>query len=80
MWRLKYAPLDAGRQQCLEDRAWHGEVAVHGPPVQAHGHRGSAPYVTLRIADDSINYTAQLSSQARKLAAEAARKAGVAGA
>ncbi len=59
-------------------QAWSDEYATNEAEMikRAHG----AVDTWAQLAHDTINYTAQLSAQARKLSFEAARKSGLAGA
>lgn len=73
----------AGAQKLAADslaraQAWSEEYAATEADVAKRAH--SAVDTWAQLAHDSINYTAQLSAQARKLSFDAARKAGVAGA
>jgi hypothetical protein len=59
-------------------QAWTDEYAANEAEMTKKAH--SAVDAWAALAHDSINYTAQLSAQARKLSFDAARKAGFAGA
>ncbi len=59
-------------------QAWGDEFAANESQVVTKAHGAIDTWA--QLAHDSINYTAQLSVQARKLSADAARKAGFAGA
>ena len=62
----------------VRGQAWSDEYAANEAEMvkRAHG----AVDTWSQLAHDTINYTAQLSAQARKLSVEAARKSGFAGA
>lgn len=59
-------------------QAWSDEYAANEAQMTSRAH--AAVDTWAQLAHDSINYTAQLSAQARKLSMDAARKAGFAGA
>ena len=59
-------------------QAWSDEYAAQEAQMVTRAHAGIDTWA--QLAHDTINYTSQLSAQARKLSAEAARKAGFAGA
>jgi hypothetical protein len=59
-------------------QAWSDEYAAQEAQMTAKAHGAIDTWA--QLAHDTINYTAQLSAQARKLSFDAARKAGFAGA
>jgi hypothetical protein len=59
-------------------QAWSDEYASNEADLTKRAH--AAVDTWAQLAHDTINYTAQLSAQARKLSVDAARKAGFAGA
>ncbi len=59
-------------------QAWSDEYVAQETQMTSKAHGAIDTWA--QLAHDTINYTAQLSAQARKLSVEAARKAGFAGA
>ena len=62
----------------VRTQAWSDEYVAQETQMTAKAHGAIDTWA--QLAHDTINYTAQLSAQARKLSVDAARKAGFAGA
>jgi len=62
----------------VKTQSWSDEYAANESEMVKRAHGAVDTWATL--AHDTINYSAQLSAQARKLSFDAARKAGFAGA
>jgi hypothetical protein len=62
----------------VKTQAWSDEYAATEAEMTKRAHGAIDTWA--QLAHDTINYTAQLSAQARKLSFDAARKAGFAGA
>src|SRR6185436_15888307 len=62
----------------VKTQAWSDEYAANEAQMVQRAHGAIDTWA--QLAHDTINYSAQLSAQARKLSFEAARKAGFAGA
>ena len=78
-----WATATAGAQKIAADsiaraQAWSDEYAANEAKMLERAHGAIDAWA--QLAHDTINYSAQLSAQARKLSFDAARKAGVAGA